>query len=87
MHISIFPPTLHNALSILLFPVLFTLYTVDCTGTDTTPIIINKNSDDSAIEDFSNPDSVYFAEVERFSNWCGHNSLDLNVKKNKGNVD
>ena len=30
---------------------------------------------------FSNSDSVYFAEVERFSNWCRDNSLDLNVKE------
>ena len=74
-------PYFHKALSILLFPVLFTLYTDDCTGTDTTPII--KSSDDSAIEDFYNSDSVYFAEVERFSNWCRDNSLDLNVKKTK----
>ena len=46
-----------------------------------TPII--KYSDDSAMEDLSNSDSVYFAEAERFSNWCGDNSLDLNVKKTK----
>ena len=45
----------------------------------TTPII--KYSDDSAMEDLSHSDSVYFAEVERFSNWCRDNSLDLNVKK------
>ena len=35
------------------------------------------------MEDLSNSDSVYFAEVERFSNWCRDNSLDLNVKKTK----
>ena len=40
-----------------------------------TPVI--KYSDDSAIEDLSNSDSVYVAEVERFSNWCRDNSLDL----------
>ena len=54
-------------------PVLITIYTNDCTGMDTTPII--KYSDDSAMEDLSNSDSVYFAEVERFSNWCRDNSL------------
>ena len=43
-----------------------------------TPVI--KYPDDSAIEDLSNSDSVYVAEVERFSNWCRDNSLDLNVK-------
>ena len=35
------------------------------------------------IIDLSNSDSVYFAEVERFSNWCRDNFLDLNVKKTK----
>ena len=35
------------------------------------------------MEDLSNSDSVYFAEVERFNNWCRDNSLDLNVKKTK----
>ena len=47
----------------------------------TAPVI--KYSDDSAIEDLSNSDSVYFVEAERFSNRCRDNSLDLNVKKIK----
>ena len=47
--------------SIVLSPLLFPLYTDDCTGTATTPII--KYSDDSAMEDLSNSDSVYFVEV------------------------
>ena len=42
-----------------------------------------KYSDDSAVKDLSNLDSVYFAAVEWFSNWCPYNSLDLNVKKTK----
>ena len=33
------------------------------------------------MEDLSNSHSVYFAEVERFSNWCRDNSFDLNIKK------
>ena len=65
----------------VLSPIFFIRYTNDCTGTDTTPVI--KSSDDSAMEDLSNSDSVYFAEVQRFSNWCRDNSLDLNVKKIK----
>ena len=36
------------------------------------------------LEGLSNSDSVYFAEVERFSIWCRDNSLDVNVKKTKG---
>ena len=47
-----------------LSPILFTLYTNDCTGTDTTPVV--KYSDDTAIGDLSNSDTVYSAEVERF---------------------
>ena len=65
----------------LLSPILFTLYTNDCTGTDTTPVI--KYSDDSAREDLFNSDSVYSSEVEKLSNYCMDNSLDLNVKKTK----
>ena len=65
----------------VLSPILFTIYTNDCTGTDTAPVI--NYSDDCAIEDFSNSDWVYFAEVGRFSNWCRDNSFDLNVKKTK----
>ena len=70
-----------GTVSSLFFKLNFLHYTNGCIGTDTKPII--KYSDDSAIEDLSNPDSVYFAEVESFSNWCRDNSLDLNVKKTK----
>ena len=65
----------------VLSPILFTIYANGCTGTDTTPIF--KYCDDSAVEDLLNSDSVYFAEVERSSNWCRDDSLDLNVKKTK----
>jgi hypothetical protein len=65
----------------VLSPFLFTLYTNDCTGTDTTPLI--KYSDDSALEDLSNSDAIYFDEVKKFSTWCKDNYLDLNVKKTK----
>ena len=63
----------------VLSPILFTLYTNDCTGTSVTPVI--KYSDDSAIEDLSNSDIVYFEEVAKFCQWCKENYLDLNVKK------
>jgi hypothetical protein len=65
----------------VLSPVLFTLYTNDCSGTDSTLLI--KYSDDTALEDLSNSDVTYFAEVERFSVWCKDNFLDLNVTKTK----
>ena len=59
----------------------FVVMANDCKGTETTRII--KYSDSSAMEDLSTSDSVYFGEVDRFSNWCRDNSLDLNVKKTK----
>ncbi len=65
----------------VLSPLLFTLYTNDCIGTDTTPLV--KYSDDTALEDLSNSDHVYFEQVERFSSWCKENFLDLNVGKTK----
>ena len=65
----------------VLSPVLFTFYTNDCTGNDDTLFI--KYSDDTAIEDLSNSDSVYFDAVARFSAWCKDNFLELNVKKTK----
>ena len=62
---------------------LFFLHSIQLTAQALTQHQSLKKSDDYAIEDFSNSDSVYFAEVERFSNWCRDNSLDLNVKKTK----
>ena len=65
----------------VLSPILFTLYTNDCQGTTKTPIV--KYSDDTAIEDLSNSDSVYFSKVHKFSAWCKENYLDLNIVKTK----
>jgi hypothetical protein len=65
----------------VLSPVLFTLYTNDCVGTETTPLI--KFSDDTALQDLSNSDSAYLQEVDKFTAWCKENYLDLNVKKTK----
>ena len=66
----------------MLSPILFTLYTNDCVGTDITPLI--KYSDDSAIENISDSEiPYYFNEVERLCAWSSTNYLDLNVKKTK----
>ena len=65
----------------VLSPILFTLYTNDCQGNESTSLI--KYSDDSALVDLSNSDTTYFSEVEKFSKWCKENYLDLNVKKTK----
>ena len=58
-------------------PVLFKLYTNDCTGTE------NKYSDDTAIVDLSNSIPHYIEEVERFTTWCKDNFVDLNVTQTK----
>ena len=63
-----------------LSPVLFTLYTNDCTGTENT--IFVKYSDDTAIIDLSNS-IPHYIEVERFTIWCKDNFLDLNMTKTK----
>jgi len=65
----------------VLSPVLFTLYTNDCTGSDSTPLI--KYSDDSALQDLSNSHTIYTEEVHRFTKWCKENYLELNVRKTK----
>ena len=65
----------------VLSPVLFTLHTSDCTGTENTTFI--EYSDDTAIVDLSNSIPYYIAEVERFTTWCKDNFLDLNVTKTK----
>ena len=65
----------------VLSPVLFTLYTNDCSGSELTPVI--KYSDDTAIQDLSNSATIYQQEIDRFTTWCDDNFLDLNVKKTK----
>ena len=62
-------------------PVLFTLYTNDCTGTENT--IFMKYSDYTAIADLSNSIPHYIEEVDRFTTWCKDNFLDLNMTKTK----
>ena len=65
----------------VLSPFLFTMYTDDCRGSLTCPLI--KFSDDSALIDLSNDDSLYFSQVSKFVQWCKDNYLLLNVKKTK----
>ena len=65
----------------VLSPVLNTLYTNDCTGTENTIFI--EYSVDTANVDLSNSIPHYIAEDERFTTWCKDNFLDLNVTKTK----
>ena len=65
----------------MLIPVRFTLHTNGCRGTDKKSVI--KYSDDSAVEDPSNCDAVYFNGVAKFCSWCKDNYLELDVLKTK----
>ena len=65
----------------VLSPVLFTLYTNDCRGSDNCPLI--KYSDDTALQDLSNSHENFVSQVDIFTKWCRENFLDLNVKKTK----
>ena len=55
----------------VLSPVLLTLHTNDCTGTENTIFI--EYSEDTAIVDLSNSIPHYMAEVERSTTWCKDN--------------
>ena len=66
----------------VLSPFLFTLYTNDCTTKGTHTSII-KFSDDTAIVDTSDSETVYEREVSAFAKWCENHFLDLNVGKTK----
>ena len=64
-------------------PVLFTLYTNDCTRIHPENYII-KFSDDTAVLGLmhkGSSSSAYHSEIERFVKWCDLNHLVLNVKK------
>ena len=66
----------------VLSPVLFTLYTNDCTGTENTIFI--KYSDDTAIVDLSNSIPHYIEEVDRFTTLCKAKLFRPQRGKNKG---
>ena len=66
-------------------PVLFTLYTNDCTNSHPGNLVF-KFSDDTAILSLLHKDSstsVYFSEIENFVQWRDAHHLTLNVNKTK----
>ena len=68
----------------VLAPVLFSLNTNDCRGTDKTPVI--KCFDDSGIEDLSSCDTAYLNEVAKFCSSCKDKYLGL-ISKKRRNFD
>ena len=64
-------------------PILYFLYTNDCTSSSTNNYIITF-SDDSAILRLLHADSdisMYTSEIESFVHWCDNNHFKLNVSK------
>ena len=64
-------------------PILYFLYTNDCTSSSTNNYKI-KCSDDSAILSLLHADSdisMYTSEIESFVHWCDNNHFKLNVSK------
>ena len=64
-------------------PILYFLYTNNCTSSSTNNYII-KCSDDSAILSLLHADSdisMYTSEIESFVHWCDNNHFKLNVSK------
>lgn len=68
----------------VLSPLLYSLYTHDCSAAHQSNIIV-KFADDTVVVGLisSNNEMAYLEEVERLSSWCKDNNLDLNVTKTK----
>ena len=66
----------------VLSPLLFSLYTNDCTSRDPTVQLLKFADDTTVIGLIRDGDeSAYRREVERLALWCGHNNLKLNQLK------
>ena len=64
-------------------PILFSLYTSDCSVSDSN-CAITKYADDTVISGFLQDDvDTYFKQVKRFVDWCGRHYLVSNVNKPK----
>ncbi|KAK3568260.1 hypothetical protein QTP86_002785 [Hemibagrus guttatus] len=66
----------------ILFPLLFSLYTNDCTSTDPSVKLL-KFADDSTVNGLiqDGDESAYTQEVEQLAVWCSVNNLELNTLK------
>lgn len=68
----------------MLSPLLYTLYTHDCTPTHKSNAIIKFADDTTVVELISGGDeAAYREEVQRLSAWCTMNNLFLNTSKTK----
>ncbi|KAK1793838.1 hypothetical protein P4O66_001565 [Electrophorus voltai] len=68
----------------VLSPLLYSLYTYDCTATSSSNIIV-KFADDTVVMGLilHNDERAYLEEIKYLENWCQENNLLLNVSKTK----
>ncbi|KAK1806300.1 hypothetical protein P4O66_000175 [Electrophorus voltai] len=68
----------------VLSPLLYSLYTYDCTATSSSTIIV-KFADDTVVVGLisDNDERAYLEEIKHLENWCQENNLLLNVSKTK----
>ncbi|KAK1802111.1 hypothetical protein P4O66_004452 [Electrophorus voltai] len=68
----------------VLTPLLYSLYTYDCTATSSSTIIV-KFADDSVVMGLisDNDERAYLEEIKHLENWCQENNLLLNISKTK----
>ncbi|KAK1803589.1 hypothetical protein P4O66_021005 [Electrophorus voltai] len=68
----------------VLSPLLYSLYTHDCTATSSSTIIV-KFADDTVVMGLisDNDERAYLEEIKHLENWCQENNLLLNVSKTK----
>ncbi|KAK1800040.1 hypothetical protein P4O66_006547, partial [Electrophorus voltai] len=68
----------------VLSPLLYSLYTYDCTATSSSTIIV-KFADDTDVMGLilDNDERAYLEEIKHLENWCQENTLLLNISKTK----
>ncbi|KAK1803187.1 hypothetical protein P4O66_021707 [Electrophorus voltai] len=68
----------------VLSPLLYSLYTYNCTATSSSNIIV-KFADDTVVMGliWDNDERAYLEEIKHLENWCQENNLLLNVSKTK----
>ncbi|KAK1789943.1 hypothetical protein P4O66_002213 [Electrophorus voltai] len=68
----------------VLSPLLYSLYTYDCTAISSSTIIV-KFADDTVVMGLisDNDERAYLEEIKHLENWCQENTLLLNVSKTK----
>ncbi|KAK1798577.1 hypothetical protein P4O66_006874 [Electrophorus voltai] len=68
----------------VLSPLLYSLYTYDCTATSSSTIIV-KFADDTVVMGLilDNDERAYLEEIKHLENWCQENNLLLNVSRTK----